>query len=88
VVTRASSKQPAPQVDAAQQVTLDANPVRAYATPSVAVSPKDPDILAVSDGEGRSANCRVQVSTNAGLSWSQTADSTPPGYPVCVYGNR
>ncbi len=76
-----------PQVDAAQQVTQDPNPVREYATPSVAVDPKNHDTLAVSDGEGRSANCKVQVSTNAGLSWTQTADFTPPGYPVCVYGN-
>jgi hypothetical protein len=58
-----------------------------YATPSVAVDPRNRDVLAVSDGEGRSANCRVQVSTNAGLSWTQSADFTPPGYPVCVYGN-
>ncbi|HEX3622790.1 MAG TPA: hypothetical protein VHT97_10780 [Acidimicrobiales bacterium] len=83
----ASSKPPRPQVDASQQVTPDPNPVRVYATPSVAVDPKDADTLAVSDGEGRSANCRVQVSTNAGMSWMQTADFTPPGYPVCVYGN-
>src|SRR3954469_14699126 len=76
-----------PQVDASQQVTPDPNPVRVYATPSVAINPKNRDILAVSDGEGRSANCRVQVSTNAGMSWTQTADFTPPGYPVCVYGN-
>lgn len=51
------------------------------------MDPKNPDTLAVSDGEGRSANCKVQVSTNAGLSWTQTADFTPPGYPVCVFGN-
>jgi hypothetical protein len=76
-----------PQVDASQQVTQDPNPVREYATPSVAVDPKNSDTLAISDGEGRSANCKVQVSTNAGLSWAQTADFTPPGYPVCVYGN-
>jgi hypothetical protein len=75
------------EVDASQQVTQDPNPVRVYATPSVAVNPEDHDILAVSDGEGRSANCKVQVSTNAGLTWAQTADFTPPGYPVCVYGN-
>lgn len=37
-----------PQVDAAQQVTTDPNPVRAYATPSVAVDPKNQDVLAVS----------------------------------------
>ena len=76
-----------PQVDASQQVTTDADPTRVYATPSVAVSPKDADVLAVSDGEGRSANCRVQVSTNAGMSWAPTADFTPAGYPTCVYGN-
>jgi hypothetical protein len=76
-----------PQVDAAQQVTQDPNPARAYATPSVAIDPKNHDILAVNDGEGRSANCRVQVSTTAGLSWTQTADFTPPGYPACVYGD-
>jgi hypothetical protein len=76
-----------PQVDASQQVTQDPNPVRVYATPSVAIDPENKDILAVSDGEGRSANCKVQISTNAGMSWTQTADFTPPGYPVCVYGN-
>ena len=83
----AASAESKPQVDASQQVTPDPNPVREYATPSVAVDPQNPDILAVSDGEGRSANCKVQVSTNAGLSWTQTADFTPPDYPTCVYGN-
>jgi len=83
----ASTKAMTPQVDATQQVTTDPSPARAYATPSVAVNPKDPDVLAISDGEGRSANCRVQVSSNAGMSWAPTADFTPPDYPVCVYGN-
>ena len=78
---------PRPQVDASQQVTQDPNPARPYATPSVAVDPMTHDVLAVNDGEGRSANCRVQISMTAGLSWTQTADVTPPGYPACVYGN-
>jgi hypothetical protein len=86
-VTAASAATQRLEVDAAQQVTQDPNPVRVYATPSVAANPKDRDILAVSDGEGRSANCRVQVSTTAGLSWTPTADFTPPDYPTCVYGN-
>jgi hypothetical protein len=76
-----------PAVDAAQQVTTDPSPARAYATPSLAIDPKNTDVMAVSDGEGRSANCRVQVSTTAGLSWSPTSSFTPAQYPTCVYGN-
>jgi hypothetical protein len=66
-----------PQVDGAVQVTSAANPFRAYASPSIAVDPRDPDTIVVADGEARSSGCAVQFSTNAGLSWSSGGSPLP-----------
>jgi hypothetical protein len=74
----------AAQVDGAVQVTSAANPFRAYASPAVAVDPRDNDVIVVADGEARSSGCAVQFSTNAGLSWTEGASPLPKDVAACV----
>jgi hypothetical protein len=73
-----------PHVDGAVQVTGAANPFRAYASPVVAVDPRDKDIVVIADGEARSSGCGLQVSTDAGLSWSEAASPLPKDVAGCV----
>lgn len=73
-----------PHVDGAVQVTSAANPFRAYASPVVAVDPRDKNIIVVADGEARSSGCGLQVSTDAGLSWSEAASPLPKDVAGCV----
>lgn len=75
-----------PAVDAAVQVTTDPSAVRGHATPSLAVDPKNRDVLALAEGDAYSNKCSVQISTNAGLSWARAADpQVPPGWPGCLF---
>jgi hypothetical protein len=73
-----------PEVDAAVQVTPNPTPYRAHATPVVAVSPDDPAVVAVAEGDARSGRCSLHVSTNAGLSWREATSPQPDDWPVCV----
>jgi hypothetical protein len=73
-------------VDAAVQVTTDPAAVRGHATPALAVDPRNRDVLAVAEGDAYSNTCSVEVSTNAGLSWSRaTTPDVPSGWPGCLY---
>src|SRR3954452_2191512 len=72
------------QVDGAVQVTGSSNPFRAYASPSLAVDPRNPDTIVIADGEARSSGCGVQFSTNAGLSWTEGASPLPKDVAACV----
>ena len=77
---------PPPAVDAAVQVTTDPAAVRGHATPALAVDPKNREVLAIAEGDAYSDKCAVQVSTNAGLSWTRAADpQVPPGWPGCMF---
>lgn len=73
-----------PHVDGAVQVTSAANPFRAYASPVVAVDPQDRSTVVIAEGEARSAGCGLQVSTDAGLSWSEAASPLPKDVAGCV----
>jgi hypothetical protein len=73
-----------PRVDAAVQVTGAANPFRAYASPVMAVDPRDRHTIVVADGEARSSGCALQVSTDAGLSWHEAASPLPKDVAGCV----
>ncbi|MDQ4068892.1 MAG: glycoside hydrolase [Actinomycetota bacterium] len=65
-------------------MTRNLTPFRAHATPVVAVSPDDPAVLAIAEGEARSGRCSLHVSTNAGLSWHEATSPQPPEWPICV----
>ncbi len=73
-----------PQIDGAVQVTGSVNPFRAFASPSLAVDPGDPDTIVIGHGEARSSGCGVQFSTNAGLSWTEGASPLPKDVAACV----
>ncbi len=73
-----------PQVDGAVQVTGASNPVRAYASPALAVDPRDRNTIVIAEGEARGSGCGVQVSTNAGLSWTEGANPLPKEVAGCV----
>lgn len=73
-----------PQVDGAVQVTGSANPFRAYASPVMAVDPRDKNTIVIAEGEARSSGCGVQFSTNAGLSWTEGASPLPKDVAACV----
>ncbi|MDQ3897403.1 MAG: glycoside hydrolase [Actinomycetota bacterium] len=73
-----------PQVDAAVQVTGASNPFRAYASPALAVDPRDRRTVVIAEGEARGSGCGVQFSTNAGLSWTEGASPLPKEVAGCV----
>jgi len=73
-----------PHVDGAVQVTGAVNPFRAYASPVVAVDPRDSNRIVVADGEARGSGCALQVSTDAGLSWTEGASPLPKDVAGCV----
>lgn len=80
----APAQQPAPQADGAVQVTDNPSPYRAHATPVIAADPEDPHVIAIAEGDARSGQCGVRVSTNAGLSWRTAASPQPSDWPICV----
>ena len=73
-----------PHGDAAVQVTGAVDPFRAFASPTVAVHPRDRDTVVVAYGEARSSRCGLQISTNAGLSWVERASPLPNDVAACV----
>jgi hypothetical protein len=73
-----------PVTDGAVQVTGDVNPFRAYASPVVAVDPRDERAIVVAYGEARSSGCGVHFSTNGGLSWTAGASPLPKEVAACV----
>ncbi|MDQ3977997.1 MAG: glycoside hydrolase [Actinomycetota bacterium] len=72
------------RVDASVQVTGDVNPFRAYASPVVAVHPRDERTVVVAHGEARSSGCGLHFSTNGGLSWTEGASPLPKDVAACV----
>lgn len=84
VVTPAANAADPPQVDGAVQVTGSANPFRAYASPVVAIDPRNKNSIVIAEGEARSSGCAVQFSTNAGLSWTEGASPLPKDVAACV----
>ena len=77
-----------PLVEAARQVTTDANPTRLFDVPTVVVHPDDPRTVVVAVGDARNGGCQLRVSRDGGLSWTTTAkDLMPPELPYCVHRN-
>ncbi len=75
-------------VEAPRQVGSDANPVRLYVQPQVAVHPDDPSVLALVAGEARNGGCALNVSRDGGLSWAiPTPTLMPENLPFCVQRN-
>lgn len=72
------------QVDGAVQVTSAVNPFRAFASPVVAVDPRDKETIVIAHGEARGSGCGIQFSTNAGLSWTEGASPLPRNVAACV----
>lgn len=78
----------APVVEAARQVTTDADPTRLFSVPTVAVHPDDPRTVVVAVGDARNGGCQLRVSRDGGLSWVTTAtDLMPANLPYCVHRN-
>lgn len=75
-------------VDGAVQVTPDPNSVRGHMIPSVAVDPKNHQVLALAEGDAISGACSVHVSINGGLSWRPAArPEIPPRWTQCAFQN-
>jgi len=70
--------------DGAVQVTTNPAPVRAHATPAVAVDPGNPAVVAIAEGEARSGRCSLHVSTDAGLRWREATSPQPAEWAICV----
>ncbi len=75
---------PGARADAAVQVTSARDPFRAYASPVVAVDPRDARTIVVADGEARTSGCALQVSTDSGLSWHEASSPLPKEVSGCV----
>lgn len=76
-----------PTVEAARQVTADANPARLFNQPVVAVDPRDPATVAVAAGDTRNGGCPVRVSRDGGLSWGAATSPMPSDRPFCIQRN-
>lgn len=76
-----------PVVEASRQVTRDANPVRLFATPEIAVHPDNPNMLALIAGDARNGGCFVHTSRDGGLSWSSGVNVSPSDNPFCFQRN-
>ena len=75
-------------VEAPRQVTQDANPLRLYVQPQVAVDPDDPSVLALAAGEARDGGCPLNVSRDGGLSWDLAVPTLMPDkLEYCVQRN-
>ncbi len=85
----------APQKVAVQRVTAgvqmtkeETAPTRGFAGPtSMVADPRNPRILAAATADLRNRTCQLLVSTNAGASWSFSAERpAPESYPFCTNG--
>ncbi len=65
----------APVVEAPRQVTGEANPLRLYDIPALAVDPRDPNTVIMAVGDARNGGCGLRVSRDGGLSWATAAAS-------------
>lgn len=65
----------APVIEAPRQVTGEANPLRVYDIPALAVDPRDPNTVVMAVGDARNGGCGLHVSRDGGLSWATTAPS-------------
>ncbi len=84
----AAGTKPAPVIEAARQVTTDANPTRLFDVPTVVVDPRDPRTVVVAVGDARNGGCELRVSRDAGASWVTTAKNLmPANLPYCVHRN-
>lgn len=73
-----------PVVEAPRQVTGNANPVRLFDIPALAVHPDDPSTVVMAIGDARAGGCGLRVSRDGGLSWTATApDFMPEEQPFC-----
>ncbi len=70
--------------DAAVQVTTTPSSARGHAIPVVAVDPRNPDVVVISEGETRTSRCALHVSTDAGLTWQEGVSPQPEDAPRCV----
>lgn len=76
------------EVDAAVQVTADADPARGHVMPAVAVNPQDERVLAIAEGDAVGGPCAVHVSDDYGLSWRQVSQPEIPARWVrCTFTN-
>jgi hypothetical protein len=62
----------------------DINLARAYEVPSVAVDPKDPNHMVVTDNNLVGGNCTWHVSFDAGRSWKDGVFEPPAGFTRCA----
>ena len=67
-----------PVIEAPRQVTGEANPVRLYDIPALAVDPHDPRTIVMAVGDARKGGCGLRVSRDAGMSWATTTPSLLP----------
>lgn len=65
----------------------DARPTRAYQSPSLLVSPDDPDVAVAAALEMSSGTCSLFRSNDGGQSWARLeASPSPEAYPRCFQG--
>ena len=68
----------APVVEAPRQVTGNADPLRLFDIPALAVHPDDPYTVVMAVGDARNGGCGLRVSRDGGLSWETTVDQLLP----------
>jgi hypothetical protein len=77
-----------PVVENDRQVTASPDPARLFLSPAIAISPSDPNTLAIFVGDARNGGCGLYVSHDGGLSWVQTTQTVMPAdKPFCVQRN-
>ncbi|MDQ6823537.1 MAG: glycoside hydrolase [Candidatus Eremiobacteraeota bacterium] len=83
----------APAAAAAQTVTpnvmvdSDSRPTRWYDVPSLAVSPGNPNALALADVELQTGKCLTHLSLDGGRTWVNGGDPDSIGYSNCAMPN-
>jgi LPXTG-motif cell wall-anchored protein len=76
-------------VEAPRQITGNADPLRLFNIPSLAVHPDDPATIAMAVGDTRNGGCGLWVSQDAGLSWTNPAPTLlPEDQPFCIQRPR
>jgi hypothetical protein len=84
-----ASEQPStgePVVTGAVQVTANADPVRAHATPLLARNPKNGALVAADVDVRGSRQCQMNISTNDGRSWFRGGDLMVAPFTDCSIG--
>lgn len=87
VPARGDALQPLGVTSPVRMTEDDARPTRAYQSPSLLVSPEDPDVAVAAAIEMNSGTCSLFRSNDGGQHWARLeASPSPEAYPMCFEG--